>query len=149
MQLKLNEEPGLMELNINNINKGLFHNLNKNYQQKKIEETFDNESTNLSFFSTPQLNPLFSFNHLNTWNNNKIKNEISFYENICNDLDYSNIEDKENKKRNKDKNNKIYNDEMLEENIKNVMNKDISEVIKIYINFIFYLSNYILIMKLK
>ena len=131
MQLKLNEEPGLMELNINNINKGLFHNLNKNYQQKKIEETFDNESTNLSFFSTPQLNPLFSFNHLNTWNNNKIKNEISFYENICNDLDYSNIEVKENKKRNKDKNNKIYNDEMLEENIKNVMNKDISEVIKI------------------
>ena len=131
MQLKLNEEPGLMELNINNINKGLFHNLNKNYQQKKIEETFDNESTNLSFFSTPQLNPLFSFNHLNTWNNNKIKNEISFYENICNDLDYSNIEDKENKKRNKDKSNKIYNDEMLEENIKNVMNKDISEVIKI------------------
>ena len=130
IQLKLSEEPGLMELNRNNIDKGLFHNLNKNYQQKKIEETFDNESTNLSFFCTPQLNPLFSFNHLNTWNNNKTKNEISFYENICNDLDYNNnSEDKENKKKIKD--NRVYSDEMLEENIKNVMNKNISEIIKI------------------
>ena len=132
IQLNLSEEPGLMELNRNNIDKGLFHNLNKNYQQKKIEETFDNESTNLSFFCTPQLNPLFSFNQLNTWNNNKAVNEISFYENICNDLDYNNnSEDKENKKKIKDKNNGIYSDEMLEENIKNVMNKDISEIIKI------------------
>ena len=130
IQLKLSEEPGLMELNRNNIDKGLFHNLNKNYQQKKIEETFDNESTNLSFFCTPQLNPLFSFNHLNTWNNNKTQNEISFYENICNDLDYNNnSEDKENKKKIKD--NRVYSDEMLEENIKNVMNKNISEIIKI------------------
>jgi len=130
IQLKLSEEPGLMELNRNNIDKGLFHNLNKNYQQKKIEETFDNESTNLSFFCTPQLNPLFSFNHLNSWDNNKTKNEISFYENICNDLDYNNnSEDKEKIKKNKD--NRIYNDEMLEENIKNVMNKNISEIIKI------------------
>ena len=130
IQLNLSEEPGLMELNRNNIDKGLFHNLNKNYHQKKIEETFDNESTNLSFFCTPQLNPLFSFNQLNTWNNNKAANEISFYENICNDLDYNNnSEDKENKKKSKD--NRIYSDEMLEENIKNVMNKDISEIIKI------------------
>ena len=100
-------------------------------KKKKIEETFDNESTNLSFFSTPQLNPLFSFNTLKNYNNNiKQINEISFYENICNDLEYCDINDKENKKRNKDKNNNIFDDEVLEKKIKDAMDKDISEIIK-------------------
>ena len=132
IQLKLAEEPGLIELNRNNINKGLFHNFNKNYEQKKIEETFDSESTNYSFFSTPQLNPLFSFNYLNKYNDilNQ-KNEIAFYENICNDLDYCDLNEKENKKKSKDKNKNIYDEEMLEEKIKNVLNKDISEIINI------------------
>lgn len=132
IQLKLAEEPGLIELNRNNINKGLFHNFNKNYEQKKIEETFDSESTNYSFFSTPQLNPLFSFNSLKNYNNvlNQ-KNEIAFYENICNDLDYCDLNDKENKKKSKEKNKNIYDEDMLEEKIKNVLNKDISEIINI------------------
>ena len=131
IQLKLSEEPGIMEQNRDYINKGLFHNFNKNYEEKKIEETFDNESTNLSFFSTPQLNPLFSFNTLKNYNNNiKQINEISFYENICNDLEYCDINDKENKKRNKDKNNNIFDDEVLEKKIKDAMDKDISEIIK-------------------
>ena len=132
IQLKLAEEPGLIELNRNNINKGLFHNFNKNYEQKKIEETFDSESTNYSFFSTPQLNPLFSFNYLNKYNDilNQ-KNEIAFYENICNDLDYCDLNEKENIKKSKDKNKNIYDEEMLEEKIKNVLNKDISEIINI------------------
>ena len=131
IQLKLSDEPGEIELNKANINKGLFHNFNKNKEEKKIEETFDNESTNLSFFSTPQLNPLFSFHKLNNWNNNKEMNEIPFYENICNDLDYSDLDEKENKKKNKEKINKIYDEELIEKNIKNVMDKNISEVIKI------------------
>jgi hypothetical protein len=131
IQLKLNDEPGVIELNKSNINKGLFHNFNKNKEEKKIEETFDNESTNLSFFSTPQLNPLFSFHKLKSWNNNKEMNEIAFYENICNDLDYCDSDEKENKKRNKEKNNRIYDEEMIEKNIKNVMDKNIDEIIKI------------------
>jgi len=132
IQLKLAEEPGLIELNRNNINKGLFHNFNKNYEQKKIEETFDSESTNYSFFSTPQLNPLFSFNSLKNYNNAlNQKNEIAFYENICNDLDYCDLNDKENKKKSKEKNKNIYDEDMLEEKIKNVLNKDISEIINI------------------
>ena len=131
IQLKLNDEPGVIELNKSNINKGLFHNFNKNKEEKKIEETFDNESTNLSFFSTPQLNPLFSFHKLKNWNNNIETNEIAFYENICNDLDYCDSDEKENKKRNKEKNNRIYDEEMIEKNIKNVMNKNIDEIIKI------------------
>ena len=131
IQLKLNDEPGVLELNKSNINKGLFHNFNKNKEEKKIEETFDNESTNLSFFSTPQLNPLFSFHKLKSWNNNKEMNEIAFYENICNDLDFCDSDEKENKKRNKEKNNRIYDEDMIEKNIKNVMNKNIDEIIKI------------------
>ena len=131
IQLKLNDEPGVLELNKSNINKGLFHNFNKNKEEKKIEETFDNESTNLSFFSTPQLNPLFSFHKLKNWNNNKEMNEIAFYENICNDLDFCDSDEKENKKRNKEKNNRIYDEDMIEKNIKNVMNKNIDEIIKI------------------
>ena len=114
IQLKLNDEPGVIELNKSNINKGLFHNFNKNKEEKKIEETFDNESTNLSFFSTPQLNPLFSFHKLKNWNNNKEMNEIAFYENICNDLDFCDSDEKENKKRIKEKNNRIYDEDMIE-----------------------------------
>ena len=67
---------------------------------------------------------MFSFHILNNWNNNIETNEIAFYENICNDLDYYDSDEKENKKRNKEKNNRIYDEEMIEKNIKNVMNKN-------------------------
>ena len=127
IQLKLNEDPGVIELNKININKDLYYNFNKNKEVKKIEETFDNESTNLSFFSSPQLNPLFSFHILNNWNNNIETNEIAFYENICNDLEYSNLDKKENKKRNK--NNKLDDDDLVEKNIKDTMSKSIEDII--------------------
>ena len=127
IQLKLNEDPGVIELNKININKDLYYNFNKNKEAKKIEETFDNESTNLSFFSSPQLNPLFSFHILNNWNNNIETNEIAFYENICNDLEYSNLDKKENKKRNK--NNKLDDDDLVEKNIKDTMSKSIEDII--------------------
>ena len=39
--------------------------------------------------------------------------------------------DSENKKKSKDKNKNIYDEDMLEEKIKNVLNKDISEIINI------------------
>ena len=127
IELKLNEEPGLIELNRGNINKGLFHNFNKAFIEKKIEETFDNESTNLSFFSTLQLNPLFSFNNLKNWKNNDEKNEISFYENICNDIEYNDMNEKGKKKQ---KESNIYDENLLEEKIKEVINKDISQIIQ-------------------
>ena len=127
IQLKLNEDPCVIELNKININKDLYYNFNKNKEVKKIEETFDNESTNLSFFSSPQLNPLFSFHILNNWNNNIETNEIAFYENICNDLEYSNLDKKENKKRNK--NNKLDDDDLVEKNIKDTMSKSIEDII--------------------
>ena len=130
IQLKLNEEPGIIELNKSNIKKGLFYNFNKNKEEKKIEETFNNESTNLSFFSTPQLNPLFSFHRLNNWSNKKETDELSFYEKICNDLDYNDIDERENKKKHKDKHNKIIDEDMIEKIIKNVVNKNISEIIE-------------------
>ena len=127
IQLKLNEDPGVIELNKININKDLYYNFNKNKEEKNIEDTFDNESTNLSFFSTPQLNPLFSFHILNNWNNNIETNETAFYENICNDLEYSNLDKKESKKRNK--NNKSDSEDMIEKNIKDTMSKRIEELI--------------------
>ena len=127
IQLKLNEDPGVIELNKININKDVYYNFNKNKEEKNIEDTFDNESTNLSFFSTPQLNPLFSFHILNNWNNNIETNETAFYENICNDLEYSNLDKKESKKRNK--NNKSDSEDMIEKNIKDTMSKRIEEFI--------------------
>lgn len=131
IELKLNEEFGLTAKNRDNINKGLFYNLNKIKKEQKIEETFDNESTNLSFFSATQLNPLFSVNKLNNWNNNiKESNEIFFYENICNDLNYQDFSEKGDKTRNKDKNKGIFDDNIIEKNIKNVINKNISEFLK-------------------
>ena len=127
IQLKLNEDPGVIELNKININKDVYYNFNKNKEEKNIEDTFDNESTNLSFFSTPQLNPLFSFHILNNLNNNIETNETTFYENICNDLEYSNLDKKESKKRNK--NNKSDSEDMIEKNIKDTMSKRIEELI--------------------
>ena len=131
VQLNLTEEFGLIEKNRNDINKGLFYNCNKIREEKKIEDSFNNESTNLSFLSKPRTNPIFSFNTLNNWNSNtKEMNEIAFFEKICNDLDYSNFDEneKDNKKENKDTR---INDDLIEKNIKNAMNKNILEIINI------------------
>ena len=132
-QLKLSEEEGLIEQNKGNISKNVYYNCSKIKNEKKIEENFDNESTNLSFFSTTQLNPLFSFHSLkkeykNTFN----ENEISFYENICNDLEYTDLKDNK-KAANEESNSKVNsknNNENIEEKIKELMNKDIKSIIK-------------------
>jgi hypothetical protein len=120
IQLKLTEETGLLEQNVRNVKKNVYYNFAKCNNEKKIEETFDNESTNLSYFSTTQLNPLFSFHTLKEgYKNIDDKDDISFYENICNDLEYT-----DDKKEKKNKNN-IDN---IEEKIKEAMSKDIQNI---------------------
>ena len=129
MQLKLTEEAGILEGNRGKIDKNLYYNFYKIYNDKNIEETFDNESTNLSFFSTTQLNPLFSFHTLNKGYKNIIDgNEIPFYENICNDLEYSNIK-KKDKKNEKEQSDSI--SDNIEEKISELMNKDIRSILNI------------------
>ena len=130
IQLKLIEETSLLEQNIGNINKNIYYNFDKCYNEKKIEESFDNESTNLSYFSTTQLNPLFSFHTLKKGYKNIVnENDNSFYENICNDLEYTNLNIKdvnkvENTQNDSKKSNKIDN-ENIEEKIKEAMSKKI------------------------
>lgn len=130
IELKLLEETNLLEQNIGNINKNIYYNFSKCYNEKKIEESFDNESTNLSYFSTTQLNPLFSFHTLNKGYKNIVnENDNSFYENICNDLEYTNLNIKdvnrvENTPNDSKKSNKIDN-ENIEEKIKEAMSKKI------------------------
>ena len=127
IQLKLIEELGILEQNKNNINKNVYYNCNKLYNEKNIEETFDNESTNLSFFSSIQLNPLFSFHILKKgFKNENYKNDEYFYENICNNLDYTEINLKENKKND---NSKINSNDNFEEKINEVISKDISDIL--------------------
>ena len=129
IQLKLIEELGILEQNKNNINKNIYYNYNKLYNEKNIEESFDNESTNLSFFSIIQLNPLFSFHTFKKgYKNENNKNDESFYENICNDLDYIELNLIEKKKSDK---NKANSNDNLEEKINEVISKDISDILKI------------------
>ena len=135
IQLKLNEEEGQLEQNKANINKNVYFNCSKNKHEKNIEENFDNESSNLSFFSVNQLNPLFSFLSLKKgYRNAYNEEEISFYENICNDFDYINLNLKENKINDNEKDNSNEasknDDENMEEIIKDLMNKDIQNILK-------------------
>ena len=133
MQLKLSEEEGILEQNKVNINKNVYYNCAEYKNEKKIEENFDNESTDLSFFSTNQLNPLFSFHSLKKRHHNiNNEDEISFYENICNDLDYTtDISTKENKKNENGKYKEASknNEENIEEIIKELMSKDIQSIL--------------------
>ena len=132
IQLKLSEEEGQLEQNKVNINKNVYYNCAKSKNEKNIEENFDNESTDLSFFSTNQLNPLFSFHILKKRHQNvNNEDEISFYENICNDLDYTDISAKENKKIENEKYKEASknNEENLEEIIKELMSKDIQSIL--------------------
>jgi hypothetical protein len=125
MQLKLTDEPGIIDRNRGKLDKNVYYNFFKVDSVQKIEETFDNESTNLSFFSTTQLNPLFSFHTLNKGYNNIIEgNEISFYENICSDLEYINS-NKKDKKNEKEQNES----EKIEEKIRELLNKDIRTIL--------------------
>ena len=126
IQLKLIEDSGILEQNKGNINKNIYYNCNKHTNEKNIEESFDNESTNLSFFSTTHLNPLFSFHTLKKGYENGIDNDdITFYENICNDLEYTEL--------NKDSNKKINENEIdpkvnIQEKIKDAMSRDIINI---------------------
>ena len=133
IQLTLLEEVGLLEKNRGNIDKNIYYNCSKLNIEKNIEENFDNDSTNLSFFSATQLNPLFSFHTLKKGYKNVIDgNEIAFYESICNDLDYDDININEYKNIEKQKinskENKKNNDEKLEDKIKELLNKDIKNI---------------------
>ena len=130
MQLKLIEEEIIFEQNKRNISKNKYYNCSKSNNLKDIEESFDNESTNLTYFSTIQLNPLFSFHNLKKgYKNLNNGDEISFFENICDDLDYNILKQKDNKSseiepiNTKDTSNN--NDENIEERITELMNKDI------------------------
>ena len=133
MQLKLTEEEIILEQNKGNISKNKYYNCSKFHSIKNIEDSFDNKSTNLSYFSTNQLNPLFSFHTLKKgFKNLNNGDQISFYENICNNLDYNILKQKDNKSS---EINDIYSkeisnssDENLEEAITNIMNKDIQNV---------------------
>ena len=116
----------ILLLNIQNIFKNVYFNCHKDIDDKNIEETFDNESTNKSFFSTTHLNPLFSFHKIKNEYKDDKKDDIDFYENICNDLIYSEISNKGNKKNEIDKNN--YND-MVEEKIRNLVDEDIFSIL--------------------
>ena len=133
IQLKLIEEVGLLEKNIEYIDKNIYYNCSKYKIEKNIEENFDNDSTNLSFFSTIQLNPLFSFHTLKKGYKNYINgNEITFYESICNDLDFIDINHNDYKKVQKEQNNiKEFgknNNENIEDIIKKLLNKDINNI---------------------
>ena len=135
MQLKLTEEEIVLEQNKGNISKNKYYNCSKFNYVKNIEDSFDNESTNLSYFSINQLNPLFSFLSLKKgYKNLNNGDEISFYENICNDLDYSIFNQRDNKSSEIENiNSKVIsnnNDENLEERIKELMNKDIQSIFK-------------------
>ena len=131
IQLKLIEEEGHLEQNKENIAKNVYFNCSLHKNGKNIEENFDNESSNLSFFSTNHLNPLFSFHTLKKGHKNNNENEIPFYENICNDLDYIDLNIKDNKKINKNsKENSNNVDDNIEEKIKELMNKDIQGIFK-------------------
>ena len=126
IQLKLIEDSGLLEQNKRNINKNIYYNFNKDTNEKNIEESFDNESTNLSFFSSTHLNPLFSFHTLKKGYENGIGNDdIAFYENICNDLEYTELNKDSNKKMNENENNPKVN---LQEKIKEAMSRDIINI---------------------
>ena len=126
IQLKLIEDSGLLEQNKGNINKNIYYNFNKDTNEKNIEESFDNESTNLSFFSSTHLNPLFSFHTLKKGYENGIGNDdIAFYENICNDLEYTELNKDSNKKMNENENNPKVN---LQEKIKEAMSRDIINI---------------------
>ena len=126
IQLKLIEDSGILEQNKGNINKNIYYNCNKHTNEKNIEESFDNESTNLSFFSTTHLNPLFSFHTLKKgYENENGSDDIAFYENICNDLEYTEL--------NKDSNKKINENEIdpkvnIQEKIKDAMSRDIINI---------------------
>ena len=134
IQLKLIEEEGHLEQNKENIAKNVYFNCSLHKNGKNIEENFDNESSNLSFFSTNHLNPLFSFHTLKKGHKNNNENEIPFYENICNDLDYIDLNIKDNKKINNENKNSKENsnnvDDNIEEKIKELMNKDIQGIFK-------------------
>jgi len=126
IQLKLIEDSGLLEQNKRNINKNIYYNFNKDTNEKNIEESFDNESTNLSFFSSTHLNPLFSFHTLKKGYENGIGNDdIAFYENICNDLEYTELNKDTNKKMNENEINPKVN---LQEKIKEAMSRDIINI---------------------
>ena len=126
IQLKLIEDSGLLEQNKGNINKNIYYNFNKDTNEKNIEESFDNESTNLSFFSSTHLNPLFSFHTLKKGYENEIGNDdIAFYENICNDLEYTELNKDNNKKMNENEINPKVN---LQEKIKEAMSRDIINI---------------------
>ena len=126
IQLKLIEDSGLLEQNKGNINKNIYYNFNKDTNEKNIEESFDNESTNLSFFSSTHLNPLFSFHTLKKGYENEIDNDdIAFYENICNDLEYTELNKDNNKKMNENEINPKVN---LQEKIKEAMSRDIINI---------------------
>lgn len=126
IQLKLIEDSGLLEQNKGNINKNIYYNFNKDTNEKNIEESFDNESTNLSFFSSTHLNPLFSFHTLKKGYENGIGNDdIAFYENICNDLEYTELNKDSNKKMNENEINPKVN---LQEKIKEAMSRDIINI---------------------
>ena len=133
IQLKLIEEEGVLEKNIEYIDKNKYFNCSKYNMEKNIEENFDNNSTNLSFFSTIQLNPLFSFHTLKKGYKNLInEKENSFYESICNDLDYIDINANDYKKDQKEQNNikefNKNNNENIEDKIKKLLNKDINNM---------------------
>ena len=131
--MKLIEEEGVLEKNIEYIDKNKYFNCSKYNMEKNIEENFDNNSTNLSFFSTIQLNPLFSFHTLKKGYKNLInEKENSFYESICNDLDYIDINANDYKKDQKEQNNikefNKNNNENIEDKIKKLLNKDINNM---------------------
>ena len=133
IQLKLIEEVGLLEKNIEYIDKNIYYNCSKYNEDKNIEENFHNDSTNLSFFSINQLNPLFSFHTLKKGYKNDInEKEISFYESICNDLDCIDINSNDYKKVQKEQNNiKEFcknNNENIEDKITKLLNKDINNM---------------------
>lgn len=126
IQLKLIEDSGLLEQNKGNINKNIYYNCNKHINEKNIEESFDNESTNLSFFSTTHLNPLFSFHTLKKGYENDIDNDnIAFYENICNDLEYTELNKDSKRKLSDNENNPKIN---IQEKIKEAMSRDIINI---------------------
>ena len=126
IQLKLIEDSGLLEQNKGNINKNIYYNFNKHTSEKNIEENFDNESTNLSFFSSTHLNPLFSFHTLKKgYENENGNDDIAFYENICNDLEYTELNKDNNKKMSENEINPKVN---LQEKIKDAMSRDIINI---------------------
>ena len=127
IQLKLVEEIGSLEKNKENLSRGVYYNFAKSESNNNIEDNFDNETTNLSFFSTTQLNPLFSFHGLQKGFDNTIKdNNNSFYENILKDLEYTDLSSIKKSKEGEDKEQ----NENFVEKIREAMSKSIFDIAK-------------------